>query len=418
MPADIALRREDKDHWERRAPLTPEHVEELVGERSRSVVVQPSPVRIYPDDAYAAAGAAVAEDLAGSRLMVGVKEIPPAKLLPATPHLAFFHVIKGQPQNMPTLARALEVGATLIDYEKIVDADGRRLLFFGLHAGHAGAIDALWALARRLLSEGIGTPFAEVRPAHAYRSLEAALEHLGERVGRALRERGVPHALRPLVVGLTGGGNVCRGAQEILDRLPVVEIRPDELAGLADDPDVSRRCLYKVVFRRRHRKDFARHLPHLTVLVNGIYWEPGHPRLVTRDDVRRLWAGGPPRLRVVADLSCDVEGSIEVTTRTTSPGDPVYVVDPETFETRSGVEGRGPVVLAIENLPAELPRDASEHFGDSLFPFLAELLDADLGRPFADLALPAPLKGAILAHAGELAPAYEYLRAPLAETVL
>lgn len=410
----LGIRRETKNRWERRAPLTPQHVEELVREQGRRVAVQPSAIRVFPDDEYRAAGATVQEDLSECRAILGIKEIPPPEILPGRPQLAFFHVIKGQAHNLPILRRALEVGATLIDYEAVTDRRGGRLLFFGRQAGQAGMIDALWALGRRLAAEGIETPFSAVRQATAYASLEEALDLLAGLVGREIRERGLPPAVHPLVIGFTGGGNVARGAQEVLDRLPVVEVQPEELAGLAEQSELSHRTLYKVVFRRDARRRFERHLPHLTVLVNGIYWEPGDPRLVSWDDLAALQeAAGTPRLRVLADLSCDVEGSIEATLRTTTPGDPVYTVDPrESRIAGVAVEGFtevGPVVLAVDNLPAEIPRESSEHFGDALFPYLAALAEADPAADFARLALPEVLLDAVVTHRGQLTPAFRYL---------
>lgn len=415
MP-DLGIRREDKNRWERRAPLTPYHVEELVREQGRSVAVQPSERRIFTDDEYRAAGATVDDDLSGCRVILGVKEVPARLLLPGKPYLAFFHVVKGQPHNMPILRRALDLKCTLMDYEPIVDRHGRRLIFFGRHAGYAGMIDALWALGQRMAAEGLDTAFSEVRPAHAYASFAEATAFLDTAVAPRIREQGVHRELHPLVIGFAGGGNVSQGAQEVLDRLPVVSVHPDELATLAEDASLSRRAVYKVVFRRPHRVDFTRHLPDLTMLVNGVYWRPGHPRLVTREDVARLWGDGrSPKLRVLADLSCDLEGAIEVNVRVTDSGDPVYVYDPATGAARLGVEGHGPVVLAVDNLPCELPRDASEDFGDSLYPFLSGLVAGNFEASFEHLALPAALLTAVVAHAGELTPAFRYLEAPLAE---
>jgi len=408
---DLGIRKETKNRWERRAPLTPAHVEELVREHGHTVAVEPSENRVFTDQEYRDAGALVQDDLSACRAILGIKEVPPAALLPGKPHLAFFHLIKGQRHNLPILRRAIELGASLIDYEPIVDRYGKRLLFFGRHAGHAGMIDALWTLGRRLAAQGLDTPLAGIRQATAYASLEQALDELAGPVGRAIRERGLPQAVDPLVIGITGGGNVSRGAQEVLDRLPVVEIHPEELSELAGQHERSQRTLYKVVFRRENRRRFARHLPHLSVLVNGIYWDPQDPRLVTWEDLEALWAvePGPPRLRVIADLSCDIEGSIEATVRATDPGDPVYVADPSTRRVTSGVEGRGPVILAVENLPAELPRESSEHFGDALFPFVGGLLGADFDVDFEHLALPAAILEAVLTHRGELTPRFRYL---------
>ena len=255
-----------------------------------------------------------------------------------------------------------------------------------------------------------------MEPSHRYRSVEEAEGFLATTVSRHLREAPLADELHPLVIGVTGGGNVAKGALEMIDRLPVVEIDPDDLPGLAQDDNRSHRAIYKVVFRRQHRLDFARHLPYLTVLVNGIYWEPGHPKLVTKGDLRRLWESETaPRLRVVADLSCDVDGSFEATVRTTTPDAPVFVYDPLTGEDADGVEGRGPVVLAVDNLPAEFPRDASEHFGDSLFPFLPGLAGADFTKDYEHLTLPAAVAQAVITHQGELTPRYRHLEAALRE---
>jgi alpha-aminoadipic semialdehyde synthase len=174
---------------------------------------------------------------------------------------------------------------------------------------------------------------------------------------------------------------------------------------------LSRRVIYKVVFRRPDRVHFSQYLPYLTVLVNGIYWEPGHPKLATRGELRKLWAQPElPRLKVLADLSCDIDGSIEATVHSTTSKDAVYVYDPETGETTPGVRGRGPVVLAVANLPAEFPRDASEHFGDGLFPFVPGLVAAEFTVSFEHLSLPAAVLEAVITHGGELTPRYRYLQ--------
>lgn len=414
--AVLGIRREDKNPWERRAPLTPHHVEELVRELGVTVAIEPSQKRIYPDQAYRDAGAELTDDLSGCQLLLGVKEVPPEQVLPSTTYLCFAHVIKGQPHGMPLLQRMLQQKSTLIDYEPIIDRFGRRLVFFGRHAGYAGMIDALWALGQRMEHEAVETAFSRVKRAFDYKSVAEACETLAKEVGARIREQGLSPSLHPLVIGFTGGGNVSRGAQEILDHLPVVEVEPDELASLADRPDLSRRVIYKVVFRRPDRLQFSRHLPHLTMLVNGIYWEPGHPKLATRGELRELWLRqSNPRLKVLADLSCDIDGSIEATVRSTTPSDPVFVFDPESGESTLGVAGRGPVVLAVDNLPAEFPRDSTEHFGDSLFPFLSGLLAANYSDSFEHLSLPAAILPAVITHGGELTPRYRYLEEALSK---
>jgi len=406
----IGIRREDKNRWERRAPLTPDHVAELV-RMGLSVVVEPSPIRAFPDDAFRRAGAVVAADLSACPLVVGVKEIPLDKLQPKTAYAFFAHVVKSQPANMPMLRRLIERGCTLVDYERILDDRGRRLVFFGRHAGFAGMLDTLWALGQRLRSEGIDTPFAALRLAHGYVDLEEAHVALGQ-VAAAIRRDGIPPALHPLVVGFTGSGNTSKGAQEIFDQLPYEEILVEDLAAQIERGELPHNLVYKVVFSRADRFDgvVTRHLSHLTALVNGVYWEPGHPRVVTIESLRRLWSGdAAPCLRVIGDISCDLAGSIEATVRATTPGDPVYVYDVATSETVRGVAGRGPVILAVDNLPCELPVDASAHFGDALLRFVPPMARCDWSRPLDSLSLPDEIARAIIVHRGRLTPDYAHL---------
>jgi alpha-aminoadipic semialdehyde synthase len=128
------------------------------------------------------------------------------------------------------------------------------------------------------------------------------------------------------------------------------------------------------------------------------------------DDIRGLFAGGaPPRLRVIGDISCDLRGSIEANVRISTPGDPVYVYDVATGEGVSGVEGRGPVILAVDNLPCELPVDASQNFGDALLRFVPALARCDWSRPFESLDLQDEIRRAIVVHRGVLTPRYAAL---------
>jgi alpha-aminoadipic semialdehyde synthase len=238
-------------------------------------------------------------------------------------------------------------------------------------------------------------------------------------------------------VGFTGYGRVSSGAQEVFELLPWKEVEPDQLAELVESREASPRHLYKVVFRkpdlyRRTRSarpfsaaEFARHpdryrsrfgsvLQYLTVMVNGIYWEPGYPRLVTRRALSRLYGRrGQPRLRVIGDITCDVRGSVEATVKTTDARNPVYVYDPARGTVRDGWKGRGPVILAVDKLPTELPREASETFGRALLPFVPALAAADFSRPLKQLDLPEELRRAIIVHRGSLTPPFRRLRKAL-----
>lgn len=433
----LAIRREDKNQWERRVPLTPTHVAALAQQHNLKIVVQPSPIRAFADDAYTQAGALIREDISAADIVLAVKEIPSGLFQPGKTYVFFSHTIKGQPYNMPMLQRLLDLGCQLIDYERVVDAQNRRLIFFGEHAGLAGMIDTLHALGQRLAWEGLNTPLARIRSTYEYGHLPAAQEAIRQ-VGQEIAENGLPVALNPLVVGVAGYGNVSRGAQAILDLLPMRAITPARLLTLVDDDNLPRNVLHKVVFSEedtvepieagkpfdlpeffkypeRYRSKFAPYLPHLTVLVNCIYWNTPYPRLLTKADARRLYqADAPPRLRVVGDISCDIEGAIEPTLKATSPDTPHYVWDPATDSTIDGVAGHRPVVMAVDNLPCELPVEASTSFGDALLPFIPALADCDFGADFAACALPPELKRAVIVYQGRLTPDYQYLEKYLA----
>jgi alpha-aminoadipic semialdehyde synthase len=392
-------------------------------------------MRAYSDDEYRAASLPIAEDLEECPLIVGLKEIPVEVLERGKTYIYFSHVIKGQSFNMPMLQRALELGCTIVDYEKIADDRGKRLIAFGNYAGLAGMIDTLWALGRRLDEEGMESPFSQLKQASQYKDLSEAKEAIAA-VGDVIASGGLSDELRPLVVGIAGYGNVSKGAQEILDLLPVTELTATQLLNgerWADDD----RSILKVVFREedtvlplvdgnafalqdyydhpeRYQGAFARYLPHLTVLVNCIYWEPRYPRLVTVEDMRTLYAGDPPKLRVIGDISCDVAGGIEVTVEATEPDNPIYVYDPDTGEARFGAEGRGPLLMAVDILPSELPREASAYFSNILKDFIPALVAADYRVSFEALSLPDELKRAVICHRGALTPDYQYIETYLA----
>jgi saccharopine dehydrogenase (NAD+, L-lysine-forming) len=431
MVKAIGIRREDKNQWETRVPLTPEQVRTLVEREGVTVEVQPSPIRTFPDKAYGTAGATLSEDLEASRIVLGIKEMPLSFFRPGGVYVFFSHTMKGQPHNMPLLKKIMEVGCTLIDYELVVDKSKRRLIFFGRYAGFAGMIDTLWALGKRLEVEGASpNPFKEITQCLKFENLDAgraAIKQAGEQIAKT----GLPPTLVPLVVGFAGYGNVSTGAQEIFDLLPHEDVAPEDLSRYMAKGHHKATTLAKVVYKEEHmaaRKDgsafelqdyyahpdlykpiFSPHLSHLTVLVNGIYWEARYPRLATKQDLAELFQKGPARLRVVGDISCDVEGAVQCTVRSTDSGAPTYVYDPLTGETRDGFEGRGVVVLAVDNLPCELPKEASSDFGNVLVKFIPALAGADFSVPTKDLALPDEIKNAIIVHNGRLTERFAYL---------
>jgi len=427
----IGIRREDINRWERRTPLIPNHIRELRERYGVDTLVQSSPLRVFSDEDYRLQGARVEEDISSAPVIFALKEIPPSLVAKDKVYAFFSHTAKGQPHNMPMLKRMMELGSTIIDYEMVADARGRRLLAFGNYAGQAGMIDTLWALGRRLLEEGLKTPFADLEPAHRYGSLVDAKEAVA-RVGWHIEHRGFPDGLAPLVVGFLGYGRTSGGAQEIFDLLPNEEVAPGDIGRLRDKVYSAHR-LYKAVFKEEHMvtprsagqafdlQDYYRNpgdyrpivedaLPDLTVLVNGIFWTPHFPRFVTKAFLAGLFGPGEtPTLRVIGDISCDINGAIEATVRPTDPEDPVFVYDPATDQAVPGFAGRGPVIMAVYNLPAELPLEASAYFSAALKEFVPAIARADFRAPFPEVELPDPIRRAIIVYRGEFTPAYPNL---------
>jgi alpha-aminoadipic semialdehyde synthase len=435
MRPSIGVRRETKSPWERRSPVTPDLARNLVASSEIDVLIQPSARRVFPDKEYTRAGATVTTSLDDANIVLGVKEIPVDLLRRDTTYLFFSHVIKGQPYNMPMLRRLMELGCTLIDYEKIADAKGRRVVFFGRFAGLAGMIDSLWALGQRLTGEGIETPLDGLLPAHEYDDLESAKTAI-RAAGEKIASDGLPDGLPPLVIGIAGYGNVARGAREILAELPTRDVAPENLGKLSSGSSAA--CLFQTTFKEEHivaprassddfelqdyyrnpqkyHSVFASFLPQLTVLMNCNYWDERYPRLVDLDELRELYRGETPRLRVIGDLGCDVGGAVQCTLKCTDPGDPVYVYDTVTGEAVAGFTGNGPAVLAVDILPSELPLEASEEFAKSLAPFLPTLARADFDQPLGELEIPDEIVRAIIVHRGVLTPDFDYLKGHLQE---
>lgn len=441
MAIKVGIRRENKNIWERRVPIIPDHLREMAARHGIEFIVQPSDIRVFSEKEYKGAGASVSEDLSQASIVFAVKEIPDSLFQRGKVYVFFAHVIKGQRHNMPMLKKLMELKCTLIDYEKIVDEKSRRLIFFGRHAGLAGMIDSLWAFGKRCDWEGIKTPFVRMKKAHEYHSLDEIREAM-RGVKKDIASSGLPvmagteaghyGPIVPLVCGFTGYGNVARGAQEIFDLLPVKEISPEELLEVKEgwgDP----RVVYKVVFKEedmaepndpsikfelqdyykhpeKYRGVFDKFVPHLAMLINCIYWDKRYPRLVTKDLLKRLYSGkGGARLKVIGDISCDVNGAIEATAKCTDPGNPVFVYDVDKDAALDGWEGNGPVILAVDNLPCEVARESSADFSLALEKFVPEIAKANYSVPFEELSLPKEIKNAVIVYQGELTPDYKYL---------
>ncbi|KAK2571068.1 Alpha-aminoadipic semialdehyde synthase [Acropora cervicornis] len=416
----MAIRREDINVWERRAPIAPSHVTELI-HKGVKVLVQPSTRRAYTMDEYERAGAVITEDLSPASLIIGVKAVPVDLLIPNKTYAFFSHTIKAQEANMPLLDAMLEKNIQLVDYEKMVDYKGQRVCAFGKFAGVGGMINILHGLGLRLLALGHHTPFMYMGATHNYKNSRAAKLAIYE-LGEDIRAGKLPAHFGPLSFVFTGSGNVSQGAQEMFQELPHIYVEPHELKKAIQCTD-HRKVIGTVVSREdylvpkaggvfdaeeydahpdRYRSTFAETIaPYMNVLVNGTYWAPNVPRLLTCDDARNLLKtlkrssaydgcpSLPQRLLAICDISADCDGSLAFMTE---------------------MAGDGVLICSIDNLPAQLPREATDYFGKLLVPWLQEMVDSDAKSPFEKQNhLTDTVKNAIITSNGQLAPNYKYI---------
>ena len=431
MSISIGIRHEDRYLMERRAPLTPKHVKWLVSQQKLDIVVQTSEKRVFKDEEYIKSGAKIAKDLKKCEVIFGVKEMPVTFFEKGKTYIFFSHVIKGQPGNMPMLKKMMELGCNLIEYEKIIDEQGKRLIFFGKYAGLAGMINSFWSLGLRLKQFGDDSKLSKIKQAHTYHSLAEAKEDISY-IGQLIAEKGIPHDLRPFVIGFTGYGNVSQGAQEICGLVPVKEISPEKLLTLKNRKNNPDNIVYKVIFKEEHLSEpidpnkefdlqdyytnphlyksvFEKYVPHLSMLINCMYWDARFPKLITKDYLKKMYSKGNPKLIVIGDITCDVNGSIESTVESTAIEKPIYVYNPLMDSVKYGCEGDGILTMAVDILPSEIPRDSSNGFGDVLMNFVKPISIADYSLSYEELDLPRAIKKALILHNGELTPNFKYL---------
>lgn len=359
MYSKIGIIREGKVPADRRTPLTPKQCKEVLL-KGIDIAVQRSPVRAYTDAEYTAQGVRMTEDLTDRDLIIGVKEVPLEMLMAEKGYLIFSHTIKKQPHNRKLLRTVLDRRITLIDHELLTDAKGERVLAFGRWAGVVGAYNAFRAWEAH---HGQST----LRPAH--------LCHDRAEMEMHLLAYPLPLDLR---IVLTGGGRVGKGAMEVLDRIGVQRVDP---ATFLQGGNV--RPVYTVLgsadlYRRDdgapfdtkafHRDPQGHHaamlpfarLAHIYIACH--FWDPRGPKILSTADLRDPGLG----LKVIADVSCDIGGPIDSTLRASTIAEPFFGYDPGTVSERpTGTPGTV-TVMSVDNLPCELPRDASKAFGRDL----------------------------------------------------
>uniref|UniRef100_A0A452TD56 Aminoadipate-semialdehyde synthase n=1 Tax=Ursus maritimus TaxID=29073 RepID=A0A452TD56_URSMA len=411
--AVMALRREDVNAWERRAPLAPRHIKGITS-LGYKVLIQPSNRRAIHDKEYVKAGGILQEDISEACLILGVKRPPEEKLMSKKTYAFFSHTIKAQEANMGLLDEILRQEIRLIDYEKMVDHRGTRVVAFGQWAGVAGMINILHGMGLRLLALGHHTPFMHIGMAHNYRNSSQAVQAVRD-AGYEISLGLMPKSIGPLTFVFTGTGNVSKGAQEIFNELPCEYVEPHELKEVSQNGDL--RKVYGTVLSRHHhlvRKtdgvydpvDYDKYpehyisrfntdiAPYTTCFINGIYWEQNTPRLLTRQDVQSLLVPGkssvagvegcpalPHKLVAICDISADTGGSIEFMTECTTIEHPFCMYDADQHIIHDSVEGSGILMCSIDNLPAQLPIEATEYFGDMLYPYVEEMILSDATQP-------------------------------------
>ncbi len=357
----IGIIREGKQPADRRVPLTPAQCKEVM-QRFPDVdlVVQRSAVRAFTDAEYEAFEIPLVDDLEDRDLIFGVKEVPLDMLLPDKSYLFFSHTIKEQPHNRKLLKAALARNIRLIDHELLTNPEGERVLAFGYWAGVVGAYNAMraWQLTH-------GGPV--LKPAHACHDLEELERHL--------HAYPLPNDLR---IVMTGGGRVGKGAMGVLERAGVKRISPKEfLDGKSDRPvytvlgsaDLYRRddgaAFDKNAFHHDPSGHHAHFLPfarQAQIYMACHFWDPRGPKILSASDLK----APALTLEVIADISCDIGGPIDSTLRATTITEPFFGYDPVSgAEKAAGTKGTI-TVMSVDNLPCELPRDASEAFGRDL----------------------------------------------------
>ncbi|QRV95699.1 hypothetical protein RhiJN_23717 [Ceratobasidium sp. AG-Ba] len=436
----VGLRREDPARtWERRTPLTPDGVEELVEDFGAEVLVEECERRVHRNKEYEKAGArlvpANSNALEPADIILGIKEVPRSECISSNPnrtHLMFSHTAKGQPYNTPLLAQFLGDAnkARLIDYELLTDGEtGKRVVAFGWYAGAAGLVEGLITSAHADLQKGVASPFLYLPRPYTHPSLDDMRASL-RRVGKHISSTGTSPALGPFVVAVTGNGNVAQGALAMLKELPVVYVKAKDLPNLVANQQTDLHKIYVVHLppseyirglnnepydREAYYKDptkwksvFADEIaPYTSLLINGAGWKHSFPRLISNVELPRVVAKaaqiGSGRFGAIADVSCDFEGGLEFVTHPTSICAPIY-------QHESGVQ-----LMTIEILPAELPKDASKHFAGALEPYLKALVVQRGGKDVKEkyrerhqLALDA-LDRATIAEKGVLRPKHAWL---------
>ncbi|KAL3314779.1 hypothetical protein Ciccas_006596 [Cichlidogyrus casuarinus] len=415
-PPTLGIPRESINLWERRAALSPIQVSELV-KNGVKVLVQPSNRRAYLAQEYEAVGAEMREDLSEASFIIGVKKpsgLSIEELIPNKTYAFFTHTIKAQPDNMDLLDTLLERNIRIIDYEKMLDQNGQRVVAFGNYAGIAGMINILHGMGVRLLALGHTNPFLHIGLAHNYRSVEQARQAVRD-AGYEISLGKLPPNIGPLTFAFTGSGNVSIGAQYICKCLPIEYVKPSNLKQVAQSGD-PRKVYAAVVSRADHyeRRDGGGFDPDEFNAHPDRYISTFMPdaKLLLRPYTNNSVPGVPSlphHLLACCDISADPGGSIEFMQTCTTIDKPFCLYDAEQNVSDERVDGPGLLVCSVDNMPAQIPREATNYFGSRVFPYLKQMLTSDASTPLSEFKADPIIKNAIITSNGQLTSNYEYI---------
>jgi saccharopine dehydrogenase (NAD+, L-lysine-forming) len=394
----LGIIKEGKVPPDHRVALTPKQCKSLqIIYPNVEVVVQSSPIRAYKDEAYINEGIKVVNDLQDCDIIFGIKEVKVEDLIANKKFVFFSHTIKKQPYNRDLLRAILDMKIQLIDYELMKDKQNKRIIGFGRYAGIVGAYNAFLTL-------GMKSGAFSLKPAH-------------ECINRKELERELSKVVLPkdYRIVLTGFGRVGHGAREVIDLLPIKEVTPEEFLaqdfiepvftqldaedyyGRKDSEPFNKSDFYSNP--ELYKSIFSNYLDKMDMYIPCHYWSSKSPLILTSDDLKK--SNG--RLKIVADISCDVDGPIATTIRSSKIEDPIYGYNIETGLEDDYRKKDVIAVMAVDNLPCELPLDASEDFGNDLLKLVFPALFKDDPDQIISRASESN-------NEGELNPAFSYLQ--------
>jgi saccharopine dehydrogenase (NAD+, L-lysine forming) len=393
----VGILRETKNPPDRRVPLTPPQI--LALQELYPYVefyVQPSDSRCYSDEEYSYLDIPLKEDLHDCDILMGVKEVDKRTFIPGKTYLFFAHVAKKQSHKRDMFREMVEKKIRLVDYEYLTSEKGQRIVAFGRYAGIIGAYNGLRA-------RGINTNKFKLKPAYQCKDLDE--------MWAGLR---LIHLNQGLKILVTGDGRVAQGVLETLNICSLVQVTPEDY--LTREFDVPVFCQIGPALYTKHKKGLSFNFNNFVknpweyesaflpfsrvtdIFITGHYWAPGAPVFFTKDDMKK-----PDfRISIIADISCDINGPIPSTIRVTTIADPFYSYNPHLeIEEPASAHPSNITVMAIDNLPGELPRDASADFGKQLMQNALHYLFTGVQSEM--------IKRATITEDGKLTPAFSYL---------